>query len=59
MALSPWAAARVKAVYNRYKMPVWSGLSGSEEAKEIFQRKGIYDVEIAEGEGMLSDHYGR
>lgn len=58
MALSLWAAARVKAVYSRYnQLPVRSGLSGAQVAAEILRRKGIYDVEIAEGEGMLGDHY--
>ncbi len=58
MALSLWAAARVKTVYNRYnQVPVRSGLTGAEVAAEILRRKGIYDVQIAEGEGMLGDHY--
>jgi uncharacterized protein len=58
MALSLWAAARVKMVYSRYnQLPVSSGLTGAEVAAEILRRKGIYDVEIAEGEGMLGDHY--
>jgi len=58
MALSLWAAARVKMVYSRYnQLPVRSGLTGAQVAAEILRRKGIYDVEIAEGEGMLGDHY--
>src|SRR5512147_3066808 len=58
MALSLWAAVRVKSVYRRYsQLPVRSGLSGAEVAAEILRRKGIYDVEITEGEGMLGDHY--
>ena len=58
MALSLWAAARVKAVYSRYnQLPVRSGLTGAEVAAEILRRKGIRGVEIAEGEGMLGDHY--
>lgn len=58
MALSLWAAARVKSVYRRYnQVPVRSGLTGAEVAAEILRRKGIRDVEITEGEGMLGDHY--
>ncbi len=58
VALSLWAAARVKSVYRRYsQMPVRSGLTGAEVAAEILRRKGIRDVEITEGEGMLGDHY--
>lgn len=49
---------RVKSVYNRYNQGVVSsGLSGSEVAARILRRAGINDVEIAEGEGMLGDHY--
>ncbi len=58
LALSLWAAARVKSVYNRYnQFPVRSGLTGAGVAAEILRRKGIRDVEIVEGEGMLGDHY--
>jgi len=58
MALSLWAAARVKSVYNRYNQGVVrSGLTGAEVAAEILRRKGIYDVEITQGEGLLGDHY--
>lgn len=58
MGLSLWAMWRVKAVYNRYNQgEVRSGLSGAEVAAEILRRKGIRDVEIAVGEGMLGDHY--
>jgi hypothetical protein len=58
MALSLWAMWRVKSVYNRYNQGiVSSGLSGSEVAARILRRTGISDVEIAEGEGLLGDHY--
>src|SRR5512146_1776849 len=58
MALSLWAAARVKSVYRRYsQLPVRSGLTGAEVAAAILRRKGIRDVEITQGEGMLGDHY--
>ena len=40
MALSLWAAARVKTVYNRYnQLPVRSGLSGAQVAAEILGRQ--------------------
>jgi len=43
---------------SRYsQLPVRSGLTGAEVAAEILRRKGVYDVAIAEGEGMLGDHY--
>jgi uncharacterized protein len=58
MALSLWAAWRVRAVYARYNQGVVrSGLTGAEVAAEILRQNGIDDVEIREGEGMLGDHY--
>ena len=58
MALSLWAAWRVKSVYARYNQGVVrSGLTGAEVAAEILHREDVRDVEIHEGEGMLGDHY--
>lgn len=58
LALSLWAAARVKSVCHRYnQQPVRSGWTGAGVAAEILLRKGIWDVEIAQGEGVLGDHY--
>lgn len=58
MALSLWAAARVKSVYRRYnQVPVRAGVTGAEVAHAILRREGIRGVEITEGEGMLGDHY--
>jgi hypothetical protein len=58
MALSLWAAARVKSVYRRYsQLPVRSGLTGAQAAVRILQAAGIRDVEIVEHEEMLGDHY--
>lgn len=58
LALSLWAAARVKSVYHRCNQrPVRSGLTGAQIAADILRGKGIWGVEIAQGEGMLGDHY--
>jgi Zn-dependent membrane protease YugP len=58
MALSLWAAARVKSVYRKYsQLPVRSGLTGAEAAHRILGAAGIRDVEIVEHEEMLGDHY--
>lgn len=58
MALSLWAAARVKSVYHRYNQGVVrSGLSGGEAAHLILRQSGIDDVEITHAEGLLGDHY--
>jgi Zn-dependent membrane protease YugP len=58
MALSLWAAARVRLVYNRHNQEVVrSGLSGGDVAAEILRRLGIHDVEITHEDSMLGDHY--
>jgi uncharacterized protein len=58
MALSLWAAARVKSVYHRYNRGVVrSGLSGAEAAQMILRRYGIHNVEIRSARGLLGDHY--
>lgn len=58
MALSLWAAARVKSVYRRYsQIPAASHATGAQVAAAILERAGIRDVEIVAQEGMLSDHY--
>lgn len=58
MALSLWAAWRVKAVYARYNQGVVrSGITGGQAAAEILRLSGIRDVDITVGEGLLGDHY--
>lgn len=58
MALSAWAALRVKSIYHRYNQGiVRSGLTGGEAAHRLLARAGINDVEIVHEEGMLGDHY--
>jgi len=58
MALSLWAAARVKSVYTRYNQGVVrSGLSGADVAEMILRRTGVRGVEITHADGLLGDHY--
>jgi uncharacterized protein len=58
MALSLWAAARVKSVYNRHNQgTVRSGLTGAEAARRLLLRSGITDVEIVHQDELLGDHY--
>jgi Zn-dependent membrane protease YugP len=58
MAISLWAAARVKSVYHRYsQVPAASGATGAEVAAAILDRAGIHDVEIVPHDEMLGDHY--
>ena len=58
LALSLFAAARVKAAYERHsRIAVRSGLTGGQTAELILQRAGIHDVEITHHDEMLGDHY--
>ena len=58
LAISLLAAWRVKRIYRRYsEVPASSGLTGAEVAARILQRAGITDVEIAEHDELLGDHY--
>jgi len=58
MALSLWAASRVKSTYIKYSnVPAASGESGAQVAAQILDRAGIHDVEILAHDEMLGDHY--
>ena len=58
LIISLWAQMRVKSTYNHYsQMMASSGATGAEVAAAILQRAGIHDVEIAEIDAMLGDHY--
>jgi Zn-dependent membrane protease YugP len=58
LALSLFAAARVRAVYARHsRATVRSGVTGGEAAELILRQAGIRDVEIAHREEALGDHY--
>ncbi len=51
-------SGQLKSKFKRYsQMPVRSGLSGREIAQKMLNSYGIYDVQIVEGQGMLTDHY--
>jgi Zn-dependent membrane protease YugP len=39
------------------KIPLANGLSGKEVAEKMLRENGIYDVEVTESQGFLSDHY--
>ena len=58
LALSIWAASRVKSTFARYNQtPIRSGYSGAQAAQAILHAAGIHDVSIEAVPGMLSDHY--
>lgn len=49
---------RLKSKFAQYaNMPMSNGRSGAEVAKAMLEHYGIYDVQIVQGQGMLTDHY--
>ncbi|WP_394522199.1 zinc metallopeptidase [Lacrimispora sp. JR3] len=56
--LSMAASARVSSTYNKYsKVRSMSGMTGAEAAKRLLNSQGIYDVEVRQVSGQLTDHY--
>ncbi|GAA0347738.1 zinc metallopeptidase [Bacillus carboniphilus] len=53
-----WAQLRVKGAYNKYsKVASSSYLTGQEVARRILDDNGLYDVQVQETRGHLTDHY--
>ena len=58
MLIPMWAQHKVKSNYEKYaQVRSTSGKTGREVAEEILHANGIYDVDVGEGEGFLTDHY--
>jgi uncharacterized protein len=56
--ITMYAQTKVKSTFARYsKIRSRGGLTGAQVAKKILSTNGIYDVDIEESKGMLSDHY--
>lgn len=56
--LPMWAQYKLKSTYSKYsKVASTSGKTGKQVAEEIMHANGIYDVEVVQGQGLLSDHY--
>lgn len=53
-----WAQWKVKSTFKRYsKIPSKSGMTGYQVAKNLLERNNIFDVEVEEIQGSLTDHY--
>src|SRR5690606_18613404 len=53
-----WAQMKVKSAYNKYvQVPSRGRITGREAARAVMESAGIYDVEIVECHGTLTDHY--
>ncbi len=58
MLLGLYAQFKLSATYNRYiTVPIQSGISGAEAAREILDKAGLASVAVAEVAGRLTDHY--
>ena len=58
LLLGIWAQIKLSHAYGKYsKVPVESGMTGAEAAREILDRAGLNNVPVAEIPGHLSDHY--
>ena len=58
MILVMWSQSKVQNKYQQYsRVAVNSQYTGADVARLILKRKGIYDVQVEMGQGLLSDHY--
>lgn len=56
--LALWAQMKVQSTYSRYKkIPNSRGMSGAQIARQILDSEGLYDIQIYEVKGQLSDHF--
>jgi hypothetical protein len=53
-----WAQIKLSSAYGKYsRVPVESGMTGAQAAREILDRAGLNDVPVQEVPGHLTDHY--
>ena len=53
-----WAQIKLSSAYGKYShVPVESGMTGAEAAREILDRAGLNNVPVGEIPGHLTDHY--
>jgi len=58
LILGIWAQIKLHHAYGKYsQVPVESGLTGAEAAREILDQAGLNDMPVEEIPGRLSDHY--
>ncbi|GGH78906.1 Zn-dependent membrane protease YugP [Pullulanibacillus pueri] len=58
MAIPIWAQSKVRGTFNKYvQVPNETGLTGAQVARRILDEHGLYNVDIEEIPGQLSDHY--
>lgn len=58
LLLAGIASLLVKTTFSRYsKVRSYSGMSGAQAAERMMRANGIFDVNVEETNGFLSDHY--
>jgi hypothetical protein len=58
LLLGIWAQIKLHLAYGKYsQVPVDSGITGAQAAREILDRAGLADMPVEEVPGHLSDHY--
>src|ERR1039457_6456672 len=58
LLLGIWAQIKLHSAYGKYsQVPVESGQTGADAAREILDHAGLTGVPVAEVPGRLSDHY--
>lgn len=58
LLLGIWAQVKLHHAYGKYsQVPVDSGLTGAQAAREILDQAGLTDMPVEEVPGHLSDHY--
>ncbi|MEA4892363.1 MAG: zinc metallopeptidase [Peptococcaceae bacterium] len=58
LLLALYAQQKINSAYSTYsRVSSQKGASGSQAARALLERQGIYDVEVVMGKGQLSDHY--
>src|ERR1039458_4368510 len=58
LLLGIWAQIKLHSAYGKYsQVPVESGQTGADAAREILDHAGLTSVPVAEVPGRLSDHY--
>lgn len=58
LLLALWAQSRVKGAVNKYnQVRTARGVTGAEVARSLLDSQGLYEVNVEESKGFLSDHY--
>ena len=53
-----WAQIKLSSAYGKYsQVPVESGMTGADAAREILDQAGLTNVPVEEVSGRLTDHY--